>query len=44
MMFMMRNFIVGNIYERMQNANDYIVKELDENGVPVKNPKTTEEA
>lgn len=37
MMFMMRNFIVGNIYERMQNANDYIVKELDENGVPVKN-------
>jgi hypothetical protein len=44
MMFMMRNFIVGNIYERMQNTNDYIVKELDENGVPVKNPKTTEEA
>lgn len=44
MMFMMRNFIVGNIYERMQNANDYIVKELDENGIPVKNPKTTEEA
>lgn len=44
MMFMMRNFIVGNIYERMQNANDYVVKELDENGVPVKNPKTTEEA
>ena len=43
-MFMMRNFIVGNIYERMQNANDYIVKELDENGAPVKNPKTTEEA
>lgn len=36
MMFMMRNFIVGNIYERMQNANDYIVKELDENGVPIK--------
>ena len=44
MMFMMRNFIVGNIYERMQNANDYIVKELDENGIPVKNPKTAEEA
>ena len=44
MMFMMRNFIVGNVYERMQNANDYIVKELDENGIPVKNPKTTEEA
>ena len=44
MMFMMRNFIVGNIYERMQNANDYVVKELDENGIPVKNPKTTEEA
>lgn len=43
-MFMMRNFIVGNIYERMQNANDYIVKELDENGAPVKKPKTTEEA
>ena len=36
MMFMMRNFIVGNIYERMQNADDYIVKELDENGVPIK--------
>ena len=39
----MRNFIVGNIYERMQNANDYIVKKyggvvvaltLDENGIP----------
>jgi hypothetical protein len=28
----------------MQNANDYIVKELDENGIPIKNPKTTEEA
>lgn len=44
MMFMMRNFIVGNIYERTQNANDYIAKELDENGIPVENPKTAEEA
>lgn len=43
-MFMMRNFIVGNVYERLQNANDYLVKELDSNGAPIKNARTTEEA
>ncbi len=44
LMFMMRNFIVGNVYERFSNGNDFLVRELDENGEPEKLTRTAEEA